>query len=363
MMIPPLVRQPEAVPEITQANAEASLRTRVLLEIPEGDLAEVIHPKTLLALFLAAPVQQMASLDPNVNNKAKVPHTLRKTEFLWLLRHKPKLMMETLDLTLSARNATQSAIKVTVPAPVMMSWQKRHEWLNWKTQFHRSSCWTTSTNQTKSSLSPPPLSESPTVTLLEWIQKDGPKCAAERIRMLRPKVWMPPSPNLQRLTVEEYCLRYPKTKRRRLERAYAAMLGAEDPINWTEREARIKAFIKVEPCLTDPRNISPRSAIYTLMLGRYIAAFETYMHDCPWLVKGLDLREREERLSALFEIDEVTDGPYFETDFSRFDAHVSKFLLLVEHHLYIWAFPDDKLLVALLRLQLTTKGLHVCGII
>lgn len=80
-----------------------------------------------------------------------------------------------------------------------------------------------------------------------------------------------------------------------------------------------------------------------------------------WLVKGLDLVSREERLTVIFKV-QTRDGLFFELDFSRFDAHIRAYMLKVEHELYKWAFPDDTLLEALLKLQLVTVGFHVCGL-
>lgn len=130
----------------------------------------------------------------------------------------------------------------------------------------------------------------------------------------------------------------------------------------------VKMFVKVEKIKYSSSKVNPdcraiqfRDPRYLLTLARYIKPFEHRFYNindvfgCSGqiITKGMDptskaalLRSKAGRFVA----------PYFmELDATRFDAHVNKSLLEMEHYVYNRCFADP-VLAKLLKKQLVNKG-------
>lgn len=110
--------------------------------------------------------------------------------------------------------------------------------------------------------------------------------------------------------------------------------------------------------MTDPRNISPRSDEFLSILGPYISAIEHSLVDCDALVKGVDLKSRDVKMSTLLDYD-----VYVETDYSRFDMTISEdWLRCVQNPLLQLWFPGDEFFDQALSLAMNTHGVSECGL-
>lgn len=70
------------------------------------------------------------------------------------------------------------------------------------------------------------------------------------------------------------------------------------------------------------------------MVGPYVSAIEHRLINHPSLVKGLDLKQRDDKLKPLNDFD-----MFFETDYQRFDMSISKpYLEQVEYHFLTLCF-------------------------
>ena len=109
--------------------------------------------------------------------------------------------------------------------------------------------------------------------------------------------------------------------------------------------------------MTDPRNISPRSDAFLSLLGPYVSEIEHSLVDCDFLVKGIDLRTRDVKMSSLLDYD-----VFVETDYSRFDMTISyDWLVCVQDPLLTYFFPGDDEFEAILTLARKTHGVSECG--
>lgn len=109
--------------------------------------------------------------------------------------------------------------------------------------------------------------------------------------------------------------------------------------------------------MTDPRNISPRTDAFLSIIGPYIAAIEHYLHDAPFLVKGLTLKERDEKMSTFLDY-----HTFIETDYSRFDMTISyDWIKLVQDQILLSFFPNDDKLARVLQLASDTFGISDLG--
>ena len=92
----------------------------------------------------------------------------------------------------------------------------------------------------------------------------------------------------------------------------------------SKRDATVKNFLKIETSVKDidPRNISPRSDRYLSFVGPFISALEHSYADLDFLVKGLSTEQRNTKLTYLLNYD-----TYIETDYTRFDRHISQPIL------------------------------------
>lgn len=131
------------------------------------------------------------------------------------------------------------------------------------------------------------------------------------------------------------------------------------------RIATTRAFLKIEGTvhttakINVPRFINPRHPMYNCLLGRYLSHLESailkgfdklYGHDYT-MMKGLDVFERVKIAQRYF-----SQGYWaYSLDMARFDQHVNKLLLQIEHGVYTGLFPGDEELVKLLREQLSNR--------
>ncbi len=128
---------------------------------------------------------------------------------------------------------------------------------------------------------------------------------------------------------------------------------------------RAEAFIKVEPGKphADPRNITKVSDEYLVCLGPIISILEHHLGaNLDWLTKGLNLTEREIKFASTFD---NAGGTMGDTDFSRFDSSLGKFLLVVQAAVIGHVFRFHPRILAgifrLLPLQWDVRVRHASG--
>jgi len=116
--------------------------------------------------------------------------------------------------------------------------------------------------------------------------------------------------------------RYPAWRQKQLTEA-RARLAEQSTID--DKDLIIKCFIKNETSvsMTDPRNISPRSDEILATVGPWISAIEKSLKQAPFLVKGMNLSQRDAMLRRVLPSYSV----YVETDYSRFDMTLSEYWL------------------------------------
>lgn len=141
------------------------------------------------------------------------------------------------------------------------------------------------------------------------------------------------------------------------------------------RDARLKFFLKAEKwrhapgtSLKTPRAIQYRGPRYNLLFGKFICPIEeaiygemTQSHSIMQVhtSKTLTPNQRAEQVSDLWH--RFKRPMALCLDHSRFDAHVSPFVLREEHRAYK-ALCSDPLFDWLLRMQINNKGTTTFGI-
>jgi hypothetical protein len=146
------------------------------------------------------------------------------------------------------------------------------------------------------------------------------------------------------LTRDEFIMRYKGKKRRIYERAKQQL--EEGPVS-LDKIARIKCFIKCEPIKKDPRLISTRDPMFHMEFGRHIAVIEEdvfsdvnhifavrrpFVDRLPTILKGLNQLDRGRVIEKKWS--RFAEPVFVGLDVSRFDAHVSKYMLEVEEEVY-----------------------------
>lgn len=171
------------------------------------------------------------------------------------------------------------------------------------------------------------------------------------------------SVSLTPMTYENFVLSYVGRKRRVYERAVASLLVTD----WSSKDARVKAFVKVEKHnLTlkpdpAPRVIQPRDPRYNVSVGIYIKPLEGLVYEAigdifghPTVMKGMTVIDVGRYMREKWD---MFDNPVaIGLDASRFDQHVSEQALRWEHSVYKHYFPWSKEFAALLNLQLHNFG-------
>lgn len=169
--------------------------------------------------------------------------------------------------------------------------------------------------------------------------------------------------DVQPINYEQVVRSFVGVRRKRYERAH----------RWVQKhgvyyKSDVKMFVKVEKIKFTRAKINPdcraiqfRDPRYLLTLARFIKPFEHRFYNisdvfgCSGQVitKGLDPLAKA---ALLLSKASRFNAPYFmELDAARFDAHVNKSLLEIEHMVYNRCFQDP-VLRELLRKQLVNKG-------
>jgi len=95
------------------------------------------------------------------------------------------------------------------------------------------------------------------------------------------------------------------------------------------------------------------------VIGPYISAVEHHLQDAPFLVKGINLTERDAKMTAL-----LNYFVYAETDYCRFDMTISKdWIEEVQDPVLASYFEDPQFLLEILSLAHMTKGLSEMGLL
>lgn len=170
----------------------------------------------------------------------------------------------------------------------------------------------------------------------------------------------------------EWIKAYSGRKRRRYERA----LEDQAYGGITKRDAIVQAFVKSEKlqdASKDPRLIQCRQPRYGLALGNYLKPLEHDLYNIHgrgrmtrWLpkgrliAKGLCSRRRARLLRA--KMNSIASPVVLSLDCSRFDAHVAREMLQVEHSVYLRCYSGDRDLQRILSYQLDNIGVTANGI-
>lgn len=128
------------------------------------------------------------------------------------------------------------------------------------------------------------------------------------------------------------------------------------------KDAVVKCFLKIESSdrCGDPRNISPRTDEFLAILGPYVSAIEHAAIDHPYLIKGLNLTERCDKMQALLDYD-----CFIEVDYKRFDMSISQPILNnFEYYFLSHRFnsPEHGLYLAALVYCMYTRGVNELGV-
>jgi hypothetical protein len=136
---------------------------------------------------------------------------------------------------------------------------------------------------------------------------------------------------------------------------------------WNRRDTAVRPFPKREAVTKGPpRLINPRSAVYNVALGTYLAPIEKLVYKrltaaCtalgavgPVVAKGMNA----ETLAAVMrgKTEPFASPAFVGLDASRFDQHISRQALEFEHSILLDYYPGDAELAALLRAQLRNEG-------
>lgn len=151
-------------------------------------------------------------------------------------------------------------------------------------------------------------------------------------------------------------------------------LRVDGPIS--RKDHYLRPFLKAEKInatqkKVKPRLIYPRSPRYNLVLASRLKPFEHWL----WgrltanvlstggvgrvVAKGLNGKRRANLIRR--KMSNLDDCVCFEVDGKAFEAHVGKWWLAEEHEVYAAAFPGDRELRELLRVQLNLEGELPCG--
>jgi hypothetical protein len=172
------------------------------------------------------------------------------------------------------------------------------------------------------------------------------------------------------LQLDEFPNEYVGGKRKRYQRAVDSLnekpLSLEDSVVKTFVKAdKFDLVAKPDPI---PRAIQPRDPRYGAALGRFIRPMEKPIYHAinklfggTTVFKGLNADKRGVALREAWEA--VNDPVAIGIDASKFDAHVRRSMLMLEHMVYKAFCPKEDLgeLTKLLKMQLRTIGKGYCN--
>ncbi len=177
-------------------------------------------------------------------------------------------------------------------------------------------------------------------------------------------------PNARRVGYDEFLSLVPPHKKA----TYAAAVQSLATAALTRRDAVLKTFVKFEKINFDakgdpaPRIIAPRDPRYNVELGRFLKPLEHKLYHAvdqiwggPTIMKCYNSVEVAAHMRAAW--DEFNEPVAVGLDASRFDKHVSRQLLEVEHSVYLQCFKSRKarrILKKLLQMQLHNQGVSHC---
>jgi len=194
--------------------------------------------------------------------------------------------------------------------------------------------------------------------------------------------------NFDPYTLDEVLEHMPKAKRKLYKRILLELLAG---IGW---DGKLNAFVKIERTVLEliknlrknlltgvyedhpePRLVSPRSPHYNMMLARYLKVIEelilsvegdgVFLPKGRIFAKGLNDKERAEQiLNKWSERNAIEPYYWVKVDCSRFDMHVHKKMLEVEHKFYTHFFKPihHSELNKILSYQLINKGRTRAGL-
>jgi len=170
----------------------------------------------------------------------------------------------------------------------------------------------------------------------------------------------------QHLTCKEFIEQCPSHKRK----LYASAAEQYNRQGWSNRDTRIKVFVKFEKLNFTkkgdpaPRVIQPRSPVYNIALGRFTRRVEDEIYQAlteEWggdgskvVMKGLTVEEVATELRKKW--NRFKSPVAIGLDASRFDQHVSVDALKWEHAILKRIFDHHAELRAALKAQLRNKG-------
>jgi len=171
----------------------------------------------------------------------------------------------------------------------------------------------------------------------------------------------------ERLTWAGFVASYKGTKRRKYDRALKELLQSGlQPRHWSTTH-----FVKPDKNTKskDARAIQGRHPCYNICLGSYLKPFEEWFinmrdfHDLlpqynfprgRFVAKGLNAVQRGELLHEKWQ--QMKNPAGKACDATRYDQHISKPALEVEHEAYLAAYMYNATLLELLQKQLVNKG-------
>lgn len=168
-------------------------------------------------------------------------------------------------------------------------------------------------------------------------------------------------PTISPMTRESFVNHYSGRNKSRYQNAVDSL--EREPLD-LRKDSLVKAFVKAEKFAPsgkvnpDPRMIQARSPRYNVEVGRYLKVIEHHLYrlksskGLPLLGKGLTMAQRGTYLKEMW--DTYREPVCVSYDGSRWDQHISREVLEIEHQVYLQSCPDEYF-AALLKQQLNNR--------
>lgn len=131
----------------------------------------------------------------------------------------------------------------------------------------------------------------------------------------------------------------------------------------TRKDGYSNFFMKMEKINTTkiPRCIQPRNVRYHLDLARYLKPQETHIYRTLKRMFGYDVVAKHKNVYQVAEMfvearDCFIDPVFIGIDAAKFDMHVTKEVLALEHSIYLHMYKQDPELAKLLSWQVHNRG-------